>query len=156
MAGEIQKQRNVIVAMHLKCPICNKWWTLEFRDTVAKYSDIEGVYLGTHQGKEAWRVNTSKYGAGLLCGEHLAKRKAIVVTKGASARAWRDEEERQMWGRPRNQEEFAGLVSIRADDGAVLRDDQRNESTEILGRGATITKERCIAMNLEAWTKVLE
>ena len=144
--------KDAIVTLQIRCPICHEWWVFEFKTRVAKISDIPGAYKGSIQGNPCWRMESIRWGVHALCGACCAKRKATTLNvAGKLDKAWTDQDERDLWGRLKNQGDYAALLTVRkpGEPGEQLRDDQNVVFRNILPEGRImISRARCKELKL--------
>lgn len=153
-----------VIEIWVKCPMCEEKWKFrgttepkeKLRDAVGGPVSVLGPDGRQYRGT---KLETSRWGPHALCGTCRAKRAARVVEKILPNKVyvlsypWKEEDEKQMYGRLRHQQDryaaFAILIGPWSPEVEMI-DQQKSRCAEIMATNPIyISRERVAMLGLD-------
>lgn len=153
--------KTYLVEYLVMCPVCGHRWRIQFREAIAKMSELRGAQGQPFQNgdKKSIRIDTSQWGTSALCGQCFARRLARIgndnFLKSKTVSGWTQKDEQTLFGNLKYQQgRFHAVATVLAPATGeeALIDEQQAERIRIIGKNNTFLSEtRAKELGLEKW-----
>lgn len=153
--------KQYLVSYRVPCPVCTTNWHIQFREAIAKMTDLYGAVgdpFKNGPGKSI-RISTERWGPTALCGQCFARRIARIgpnnFLKTKTFSGWTQRDEQTLFGNLKYQQgRFHAIATVvaPATGEESLIDEQAAERERIIGKNNTfISETRARELGLEKW-----